>query len=79
MSDVFHKGGYPITSGAIEFIEQVKTKAEELHVLFSKRPGCDPSSIFPDCRESAIAKTKLEEAVMWFVKGICKEEVKEYQ
>lgn len=72
MSDVFHKEYGVLADETKAFIRQVKEKAEELDTLFDKRPGCDPSSIFPDCRESALARTKLEEAIMWFVKGICK-------
>ena len=39
---------------------EVKTKAGELFDLFSKTLG----------RETAVAKTNLEQAVMWAVKGI---------
>lgn len=72
MADVFHKEYGVLSDETKAFIKQIKEKAEELEQLFNKRPGCDPSSIFPDSRESALAKTKLEESVMWFVKGICK-------
>lgn len=44
-------------------VAQVKEKGVELYALL----GSCPAS-----RESSLAKTKLEEAVMWAVKGITK-------
>lgn len=47
-------------------IEAVKDKAQELYDLIDKYHNPDTG------REAAIAKTKLEESVMWAVKGITK-------
>jgi hypothetical protein len=44
-----------------QLVEDIKQKAELLYGLFNAAPFT---------REIGIAKTKLEEAVMWAVKGI---------
>lgn len=46
-------------------LEALKTKAEELYALF----GADANGKMPS-REMSLAATKLEEAVMWAVKGL---------
>lgn len=63
MNDLFHKEYKDISVETVELIKRVKEKAEELYALIGSRP---------ESRESSLAKTKLEEAVMWFVKGLCK-------
>ena len=53
--------------GKDELVEKVKEKAGELYALFSEatnEPGTDA------VRHYALAKTNLEQSVMWFVKGI---------
>lgn len=44
----------------IDTISDIKIKAEKMYAIFEMRPS----------REMAIAKTKLEEAVMWAVKAV---------
>lgn len=44
-------------------VDQLKAKGIELHALIG---SCPPS------REASVAKTKLEEAIMWAVKGVTK-------
>lgn len=65
--DVFNKNKIEMSSEHAQFILDIKNKAEELHNMFS---------CFNAPREMALAKTKLEEAVMWATKGVvnwCKE------
>lgn len=45
-------------------VEEIKEKANELYHLFPKTDGRGKN------REVAVAMTKLEESVMWAVKGI---------
>ena len=64
MSDVFHKKYNKISVENGELITQIKEKAEELYALLEKaKIG----------RENSLARTKLEESVMWVVKGITAE------
>ncbi len=49
-----------LTEEQKSLVDQVKAKAAELYELFVKTSG----------RESAVAITNLEQAVMWSVKGI---------
>ncbi len=48
----------------LEAIKHIKYFGNEFFALLSKNNS-------PPCREMSIAKTKLEECVMWAVKGIC--------
>lgn len=52
-----------LTEDEKALIQQIKSAGVQLHALIGSVP---PS------RESSLAKTKLEEAVMWVVKGITK-------
>lgn len=61
--DIFHRNRKTLNPALLGLIDTVKTEAEKLYYLFESRP---------DCRETAIAKTKLEEAVTWYVKGLTK-------
>ncbi len=63
MTDVFHKNYSPLSQAQKDIILAAKTKAEELHTLFNSIPAS---------REVSLSQTKLEEAVMWFVKGAAK-------
>jgi hypothetical protein len=65
--DVFNKVYRPLLAREKETIDEIKKQAEELYKLFDKPvAGVDKS------REMALAKTNLEQAVMWAVKGISK-------
>jgi len=48
-----------------DLVESIKQKAELLYGLFNAVAPASGST-----REIALAKTKLEEAVMWAVKGV---------
>lgn len=59
--DIFNKNKIEISSVHNALILDIKNKAEELHTIFS---------CFHAPREMALAKIKLEESVMWAVKGV---------
>lgn len=61
MSDVMRKVPLKLTETQIEDIDYVKDLGEQLH---------DAIEELGDSREASIAKTRLEEAVMWTVKAI---------
>lgn len=62
--DIFRKTHFMPDATVTEIVLQFKEKAEELYELFK------PFKHFhKGIREFEIAKTKLEECVMWFVKG----------
>lgn len=52
-----------------DLVSRIKDKAQELYFLIESSIQESPS---PKGREIALAKTKLEESVMWAVKGITK-------
>lgn len=64
MDDVFRRAYREISQEEKNDLENIKNQAEILfnivNVLQNKK----------NCREYSIAKTKIEEAVMWAVKGI---------
>ena len=64
MEDTFRKVYTPISDEQKERVLAIKTKADELLALFGKSEDRSDKS-----RCAALAKTKLEEAVMWAVKG----------
>lgn len=57
--NVFRKQYVPLTDDEQFFIGTVKDKAFELYKMIDTK----------QCQENSIAKTKLEESVMWAVKG----------
>lgn len=62
--EVFESKGL---NGKEELVEKVKAKAGELWDLFQEgtnEPGTEGGRMY------ALAKTNLEQSVMWFVKGI---------
>lgn len=59
-ADHFNRTYRELTTEEKSRIDQIKSKAEELYVLIDANQG----------RACAVAKTKLEESVMWAVKGI---------
>lgn len=54
----------PLTTDEAQHLVNIKDKAGELLDLFNQYPN-DTAG-----RELALARTKLEEAVMWAVKGV---------
>lgn len=63
MSDVFVRNYSPLNDDQKRDMDYVKHKAEELLNAIQVASYADP-------RMSALAKTNLEQAVMWAVKGI---------
>ena len=62
MSDVFRKEYKPLDESQKMRIEQIKNEAEKLYDSFDWALG--------DKRMLALAKTNLEQAVMWAIKGV---------
>lgn len=62
MADVFRKEYKALTELQKASMAEVKDQAQILWDLFDSCPG--------DPRMKAVAKTNLEQAVMWIVKGI---------
>lgn len=60
MTDVFRTKYVQLDEAKQAEIYNLKDLANILHEMIESRP----------CRESSIAKTKLEECIMWAVKGI---------
>lgn len=61
MSDVFFKEKVDLSPETRAHIESIKDKAKELWELMYLSGNL--------CRETSLAVTKLEESVMWAVKG----------
>lgn len=67
MEDVFRKEYKPLNNPTLSlFILKVKDKAEELYNLLNESGNPD------NIREISLAKTNLETAIMWAVKGLTK-------
>lgn len=64
--DTFRKEFKPLTEEQKLWMNEVKEKADELLLAIDKPRNAD----FSGNREIAVAKTNLETAVMWAVKGI---------
>jgi hypothetical protein len=60
MSDTFRKTYKALKSVNSDLIQNIKLKAEELEDLFKKVNN----------REMALAKTNLEQSIMWATKGV---------
>ena len=63
MSDVFCKVYTTLPDEAKALIEETKDKAQELYDLMCR---------YHNTRHVSLAKTKLEESIMWFTKGVVK-------
>jgi hypothetical protein len=66
MTDVFHAQYRELSDNEKSLMEEIKLKAGDLYNLFENVATTDNG------REIALAKTKLEESVMWAVKGLTK-------
>ena len=62
--DIFRKSYIPLDGRCIEIMSCIKEKAQS---LYDEIENC---SVENDKRHMALAKTKLEESVMWAIKGI---------
>lgn len=65
MTDTFRKEYRTLSEDQKHCMERIKDKAEELLAAFEDTPGCEV-----DGRQMALAKTNLEQAVMWAIKAI---------
>lgn len=63
MEDVFARNYSPLNDDQKRDMDWIKHKAEELLHAFQVPPYADP-------RKMAIARTNLEQAVMWAVKAV---------
>lgn len=64
MTDVFHLIRKPVSEKNTDLIFEIKQKAQALYNTFPSSPSD------ADARMMALAKTNLEQAVMWAVKSI---------
>ena len=69
MTDIFKKEYIDLNPVQKELVLKIKTKAEELHSLFSSVDEFD-GMIARDKRCTDLAEQKLEESIMWIVKSI---------
>jgi len=67
MGDTFRKLYTPLSEEQKAEMQAIKNKAEELEELFNKSMSREP-------RLMAIAKTNLEQGVMWAVKAVTTKE-----
>lgn len=65
MTDIFRKTYVALTGTQEEVIERIKDKAADLYAAID-----DTDTIKPDGRCQSLAKTNLEQAVMWAVKSV---------
>ncbi len=68
MTDVFHKAYNELTEEQKAVMAEIKDKAEILYSAIESQVQETERSEKSRC--VALAKTKLEEAVMWAIKGV---------
>ena len=66
MSDTFHRKYRELNEGEKTLMENIKVNAEELEKSFALITTPESG------REKTLANTKLEESIMWAVKGLTK-------
>ncbi|MFZ2882219.1 MAG: hypothetical protein WA019_04040 [Candidatus Moraniibacteriota bacterium] len=66
MPDTFHKKYRELNEGEKTLMEHIKVTAEELEKSFAMIATPESG------REKALANTKLEESIMWAIKGLTK-------
>lgn len=64
MSDVFRKEYKALSAETVILLDKIKDQAQ---ALYNTLHGCSESF---DPRQMAVAKTNLEQAVMWAVKSL---------
>lgn len=67
MENIFKTKYRELTKDEKELVVNIKEMADKLYTIYPKDDGGRPANI-----EISIAITKLEESVMWVVKGITK-------
>lgn len=65
MSNTFRKEYRKLSDAEQALVDLLKDQAEAIELTFNR-----VTSTSRNCREMALARTKLEESVMWAVKGI---------
>ena len=68
-TNVFRPQYRKLTSWEIERLDEIKNKAQELHDLLISETLPDEVNAKVNLRYLAIARTELENSVMWAVKG----------
>lgn len=71
MHDTFHKKQYPLSDVQKKYIERIKNEAEILLSIMDDVIHPDDRSERSRCMN--IARTNLEQSIMWAVKGITKD------
>lgn len=59
--DVFRRGYKELSNEQVRLMFEIKLKAEELYAFYDS---------IEQTRETTLAKTKLEESVMWAIKSL---------
>ena len=74
MTDIFRQKYRDLNDMEKRELENIKTIAEELYkaIEHNTKAGVPDPEGHSNMREMALAKTKLEECIMWAVKGITK-------
>lgn len=70
MSDTFRQTYRSLSAAESKRILDIKAKAQELHDMLHAPMPLPGELIVPGLREFALARTKLEECVMWATKAI---------
>lgn len=68
MADPFRKQYRELTNDEIVQVQRIKDTAADLYVLFETDPAVATGA--EKARALALAKTNLEQAVMWAVKAV---------
>lgn len=71
--NVFRKQYRPLSDAEKAYLEALKDKAQELYDLLEQGPDGlpgPPGTCGRASRELALAKTNLEQAIMWAVKDV---------
>ena len=63
MNDVMRVDGRPLDDEIIQAVKSIKIKGHELHAMLETFDTCDK-------RMMALAKTNLEQAIMWASKAL---------
>lgn len=74
MTDTFHKNQYPLSEDQKQYVLRIKTEAEVLLSIMDE--AIHPNDRSERSRCMNIARTNLEQAVMWAVKGLTTDEHK---
>lgn len=68
--NVFRKVYRPLNEAEKIHLDNLKDKAQELYNLIEKNPNYPEGIAIRTSREVSLAKTSLEEAIMWAVNDV---------